>query len=190
MDQRIDHGLGADSARRYSLGAMLFHWLIAIAVIWNWRLAESTEDVPREQAMAIMADHKALGITILALTIGRLLWRLSHPVPPFPARYAGWEKTLARVVHTVFYILLIGLPLGGWLASSFAGRPVDIFGLFTLPNLPVGQNESLAGSIFDLHATGGNILIALVALHVIGALKHTFIDRDGGIFRMLPFGRV
>lgn len=188
--ERIDHGLGAQGKRRYSLGAMLFHWLTAIAVIWNWRLAESTENASREQAMALMADHKALGITILVLTIGRLLWRLRHPWPPLPANYAAWEKALARFTHVLFYVLLIALPLGGWLATSLAGRPVDFFGLFTIPNFPVSINKNLAGSIFEIHATAGKAMLLLVVLHVVGALKHTFLDRDGGLFRMLPFGRV
>ena len=81
------------TARRYSIGAMIFHWTIAVAVIWNWRLAENahhTDD--RAQAMAIFADHKALGITVLVLTIGRLLWRWTHPVPPLPSDLAGWHN--------------------------------------------------------------------------------------------------
>jgi cytochrome b561 len=179
------------TARRYSIGAMIFHWTIAVAVIWNWRLAENAEHAgSRDAAMAIFADHKALGITILALTVGRLLWRWTHPVPPLPSDLAGWEKMLAATVHVIFYVLLIGLPLGGWIANSLNGREIDFFGLFKIPALPIGTNEDLGGTIFDLHATGGSIFIYLIALHILGALKHTFFDRNGGIFRMLPFGKV
>ena len=96
---------------------------------------------------------------------------------------------LARTVHVVFYVLLIGLPLGGWLANSLAGRSIEIFGLFTIPPLPVGENGDLAGRIFDACAGRGRSLLALIGLHILGALKHTFFDRNGGIFRMLPFGR-
>ena len=81
------------------------------------------------------------------------------------------------------------MPLGGWLANSLSGRDIDIFGLFTIPPLPVGENGDLAGRIFDVHALGGTVFLALIVLHVLGALKHTFVDRSGGIFRMLPFGR-
>jgi cytochrome b561 len=137
-----------------------------------------------------MGNHKALGITILALTIGRLLWRWTHPVPPLPSDLARWEAILARTVHIIFYVLLIGLPLGGWTANSLAGREIDMFGLFTIPRLPLGTNEEAAKSIFGLHATGGSIFIYLIALHILGALKHTFFDKNGGIFRMLPFGKV
>ena len=179
------------SARRYSIGAMIFHWVIAVAVIVNWRLAENAHHAqsPADRS-AIFADHKALGILILALTVGRLLWRWTHPVPPLPSDLAKWEKTLARIVHVVFYVLLIALPLGGWIANSLAGREVDMFGLFTIPALPVGDNPGAAKSIFSIHATGGSIFIYLIALHILGALKHTFFDKNGGIFRMLPFGKV
>ena len=178
------------SARRYSIGAMIFHWVIAVAVIVNWRLAENAHHAqsPADRT-AIFADHKALGILILALTIGRLLWRWTHPVPPLPSDLAKWEKTLARIVHVVFYVLLIALPLGGWIANSLAGREIDMFGLFTIPSLPVGDNPDAAKSIFSIHATGGSIFIYLIALHILGALKHTFFDKNGGIFRMLPFGK-
>ena len=177
--------------QRYSGGAMIFHWVIAALVIWNWRLAENAHHAEdRETTMALFADHKAIGIIILALTLGRIAWRLTHKLPPLPNNYATWERVLARGTHLVFYILLIGLPLGAWLANSMAGRTVDMFGLFTIPALPVGSNDSLSETIFGIHATVGGLMIWLIGLHVLGALKHTFFDKDGGIFRMLPFGRV
>lgn len=176
--------------RRYSIGAMLFHWVIAVAVIWNWRIVENAEQLEGPARGAAMGDHKALGITILILTVGRLLWRWTHPVPPLPSELARWEAILAKTVHFVFYALLIGLPLGGWVANSLAGREIEMFGLFTIPPLPIGENSEAAGSIYGLHATGGTVFIYLIALHILGALKHTFFDKSGGIFRMLPFGKV
>ncbi|MFA6218370.1 MAG: cytochrome b [Erythrobacter sp.] len=178
------------AARRYSTGAMIFHWLIAVAVIANWRIAESAEGVPDAEKYAIFANHKALGMLILALTLGRLAWRWSHPVPALPSGLKPWEAKLARAVHVIFYVLLIALPLGGWLASSYGGWPIDVFGMVTIPTLPVGENKGLSESIFEAHATGAEIFLYLIALHILGALKHTFIDKNGGIFRMLPFGRV
>ena len=178
------------AARRYSTGAMLFHWTIAIAVIVNWRIAEAAEHADIPAKAEIFANHKALGILILVLTLGRLAWRWTHPVPALPSDLAKWEAVLAHTVHIVFYILLIGLPLGGWLANSMTGRDIDFFGLFTIPPLPIGANEDLGGSIFDMHALGGTIFLYLIGLHILGALKHTFFDKNGGIFRMLPFGKV
>lgn len=178
------------SRRRYSRGAMAFHWAIAILVIMNWQIAEAAEKLDGPVAGEVWNYHKAWGILILALTLGRLGWRLAHKPPPAPAHHAAWERALARTVHVTFYVLLIGLPLGGWLANSLGGRTIDFFGLFTIPSLPVGSDRELGGQIFDLHATGANILLLLVALHVLGVVKHLVIDRDGEIFRMLPFGRV
>ena len=174
---------------KYSTGAMLFHWLIAVLVIVNWRIVEAAEHASEADEMALIGNHKAIGITILVLTLGRLAWRLMHKVPPLPESMANWERILSRTVHVIFYVLLIGLPLGGWLAGSFAGRDISYFGAFTIPGLPVGQNVDMAKSIIGLHKTGGEIMIYLIALHILGALKHTFIDKDGGITRMLPWGR-
>lgn len=178
------------AARRYSTGAMIFHWLIAILVIMNWRIAEAAEHLQGAEKAAVFGYHKAWGMLILALTVGRLLWRWTHPVPPLPSDLRAWERTLARGVHIIFYILLIGLPIGGWLASSYGGRPIDFFGMFVIPALPVGENRELSKSIFEAHHTGGELFLYLIALHVLGALKHTFFDKNGGIFRMLPFGKV
>ncbi|UVI38500.1 cytochrome b [Qipengyuania spongiae] len=179
------------SKSRYSIGSMVFHWLIAILVIWNWRLAANAEHAETgAQASALFADHKAIGITILVLTLGRIVWRLTHPMPALPGNYATWERVLARTTHAIFYILLILLPLGAWIANSMSGRSIDMFGLFTIPPLPVSANRELGHSIFEIHATCAMFMIYLVGLHILGALKHTFFDKDGGIFRMLPFGRV
>lgn len=176
--------------RRYSGVAMAFHWAIAILVIMNWRIAETAEHLEGPAAGAVWNYHKAWGIAILVLTLGRIGWKLAHPGPPFPAHHRPWERALARCVHFAFYVLLIGLPLAGWLANSLNGRTIDFFGLFTIPALPVGSDKELGGRIFDLHATTGTLLLVLVGLHILGVIKHLVIDRDGELFRMLPFGRV
>lgn len=178
------------SQSRYSTVAMLFHWIIAILVIWNWRIAENAEHAAsREEAIAIFADHKALGIIILALSVGRLVWRLGHKAPPMSSLIPQWQQKAAKALHIIFYILLIGLPIGGWLANSLSGREIDMFGMFTIPALPVGENPDAGKAIYEAHATGGSIMIYLIALHILAALKHTFIDKVNGIGRMLPFGR-
>ncbi|WP_435418092.1 cytochrome b [Parerythrobacter aurantius] len=174
---------------RYSGVAMAFHWIIALLVIVNWRIAEAAEHASEIDEAALVGNHKAIGITILVLTLGRLAWRLGHKPPPFPDTMAGWEKALARTVHVVFYVMLVGLPLGGWLAGSFAGRDISYFGAFVIPALPVGENFDLAKAIIGFHKTGGEIMIYLIGLHILGALKHTFVDKSGGVARMLPWGR-
>ena len=178
-----------ESQARYSTGAMILHWLIAIGVIANWRIAEAAHSAgSREAGQAIMANHKAIGITILVLTLVRLAWRLVHKPPPLAAHLKTWERVLAKTTHIVFYVLLLGLPLLGWLGQAYFGGGVDMFGLFTMPALPVGDDPAAGKRMFELHHTGGTIIIYLLALHVIGALKHTLLDKDGNLFRMLPFG--
>ncbi len=173
---------------RYSTGAIVLHWLIAIAVIVNWRIAEAAEHLASAEKTAVMANHKALGITILILTLLRLAWRFVKSPPPLASTLKPWEARLAKTVHLLFYVLLIGLPLGGWLANSFFGQGVSVFGIFTLPALPVGQNPDAGEGIFEVHATLGTAMLVLIVLHVLGALKHHFLDKDGNLYRMLPFG--
>ena len=150
----------ANAQARYSAGAMIFHWVIAVAVIVNWRIVEAAEHLSGPDKGALMDNHKALGITILVLSIGRLLWRWTHPVAPLPATLAKWERVLARFVHLAFYVLLIGLPLGGWLAGSYVERGVDLFGIATLPPLPVGMNDAAALAEPD-HSASGAIIAAI-----------------------------
>lgn len=173
---------------RYSTGAIILHWAIAIAVIVTWRIAESAEDVTRAQEKVIMANHMALGMIILALTIVRLLWRLTHTQPAFPSDLARLEAVLARIVHFTFYLLLLGLPLMGWIGNSMEGGPIDLFGLFTIPALPVPADRRLGHEILEVHGTLGSAMIYLIGLHVLGALKHHFVDKNGELYRMLPFG--
>lgn len=174
---------------RYSTGAMIFHWTIAISVIVTWRIVEAAEHASKAEEAYWMGHHKALGITILVLSLGRLAWRMAHPVPPMSTLVPKWQRYLARAVHIFFYVLLIGLPIGGWLGVSFYGYGVDIWGLFTVPAIPVGESSDIGGQIIGLHKTGGEILIYLIGLHILGALKHTFWDKDGTLFKMLPFGQ-
>ena len=174
---------------RYSAVAMTLHWLLAIGVIVQWRIAETAEHAATEEAgREIMGNHFSLGITLLLLVALRLAWRLVAPNPPIAAHPAPWERGLAKVTHTLFYVLLIVMPLAGWLAMSKYGAPVDVWGLFALPPLPVAEDPEGAKAIFGAHATAGTVLLALVVIHVLGTLKHTLLDKDGNLFRMLPFG--
>lgn len=172
------------SQRRYSTGAIVLHWVIAIAVIVNWRLAESFEHAEGADKLFWINQHKALGITILVLSLLRLLWRFTHRPPAHQPPLAPWEKTLSGIVHTIFYVLLIGLPIGGWLASSYAGYPIPMWGAFDWPLLPVAENKDLGHEIAEAHGTGGKLMLILIALHVVGALKHSFIDKVPSFSRM------
>lgn len=183
--------MNLSQSTKYSGLAMTLHWLVAIAVIVTWRIAEAAEHAPdREARSEIMGNHFALGVVIFALVATRFIWRQMNPPPLQLPSHAGWEKVLAKTTHLAMYTLLLVMPLAGWFAMSLYGSPISVWGVVEVPALPVGENPDLAGQIFDIHAIAGTTLLVLIAVHVLAALKHTFIDKDGTIYRMLPFGTV
>ncbi len=171
---------------RYSRGAIAFHWIVTVLILLNFAAAWVADGLPREGAAVVMGNHKAIGITILILTVLRIAWRLTHRPPPLVETMKRWEMALAKVVHVAFYVLMLAIPLAGWAMSSVADRPVNFFGLFMVPSLPLGSDKALGGLFHDLHELGATLMLILLALHVAGALKHHFIDRDGSMRRILP----
>jgi cytochrome b561 len=181
--------MSLNAKNRYSSFAMLLHWVIAVLVIVQWRISEAAEGAAtREEGGAIMANHFALGVVIFACVAVRLAWRQISPPPPSVKGHAPWERAAARLVHFAFYALLLVMPIAGWVALSSFGEPIKLWGLFTVPALPVPQNPDLGEAIFELHGASGIALLVLIALHAAAALKHTFVDKDGTLYRMLPFG--
>lgn len=176
-----------DSAARYSRGAIILHWLIALLIIGNFVGAWMAEGLPRDQKMVMMGYHKATGILILLLTLVRIGWRFTHRPPPLAETLKAWEAALAKVTHTLFYFLMLAVPVAGWgLHSAFGkGKPVSMFGLFDFPALPVGTDKGTIGLFHELHEVFATAMLALFVLHVSAALKHQFIDRDGTLRRML-----
>jgi len=162
---------------RYGHVAIAFHWTIAALVLVNLWIGI---------VGGPMAIHKAIGITVLALTAGRVAWRLAHRPPPLPATVPGWQKGLAHATHAALYALLLLMPLSGWamVSGSATRRPLTWFGLFDLPYLPVGPAVGEVGH--GTHALLGWLMLALVALHVAGALYHHLVVRDRTLARMAP----
>ena len=183
--------MNLNAKTKYSGLAMLLHWLVAALVIAQLLIAVTAERAPtREAGGAIMANHVALGVLIFALVAVRLVWRQLSPPPPANPNHATWERTLARIVYFAFYTLLLVMPIAGWIAMSSFGEPISVFGLFQLPALPVPNNPALGEQIFELHGASGIALLVLAAFHSLAALKHTLLDKDRTLFRMLPFGKV
>lgn len=169
----------------YSSGAKFFHWIIALIVITMLSVSFFLDDVPEQyEALAYML-HKSFGLTILFLMIIRFIWLQFQGKPPLPETVPHWEKVLARVVQYSLYIFLITMALCGWIMSVAAERIPSYFGLFNA-SLPIEPNKALAKLMNQSHKTIAWILIALVALHIIGAIKHHFIDKDNVLKRMLP----
>jgi cytochrome b561 len=172
---------------KYSKVAILFHWLIAILVIANYVLASMAEDLPRAAQGAYMSPHKALGVSILLLSLLRLFWRLGHRPPPLPEVVPGWQAGLGKFVHWLFYFLIIAVPLSGWIMASAHPKapPISFFGLFDI-TMPIGKDEAMAGLGHDAHEVLTKPLFLLILLHIIAALKHQFADRLPFIQRMWP----
>ena len=177
------------SADRYSRGAVILHWLIAVLIVLNYVAAWVSEDMPKEDKMQVMANHKAIGITILLLTVLRIVWRLTHKAPPLIESLKAWEAAMARVTHAALYFLMLAVPVAGWgLHSAFSkGAPVGIFGLFGFPALPVGSDKPTIGMFHELHEVFATLMLLLVVLHVLAALKHQFMDKDGTLRRIAPW---
>jgi cytochrome b561 len=142
--------------------------------------------MPRPERMQIMANHKSIGLTVLFLTVIRVAWRIMHRSPALQRSLQPWEKGLARLVHALFYLLMIGIPLTGWSMVS-SGGPVRVFGLFQVPALPVPTTDTAGDTFHDVHVKLAWLMLGLFVLHVMGALKHHFLDRDRTLGRMIPF---
>lgn len=179
------------SAARYSRGAIVLHWLIAVLIALNFAAAWVSEDMPKEAKLQVMGNHKAIGITILVLTVLRVLWRLVHKAPPLVETLKAWEAALARVTHAALYFVMLAVPLAGWgLHSAFSkGAPVGMFGLFGFPALPVGSDKPTIGMFHELHEVFATLMLVLLGLHVLAALKHQIVDKDDTLKRMVPWLR-
>ncbi len=170
---------------RYTRGAILLHWTIAALVLVNLAIGLLHESLLRGVAGA-MPLHLSVGVTVLALTIARIGWRLAHRPPPLPVALGAVERQAARVAHLGFYALLLILPLTGWMLVSGkpTSKPFAWFGLFDVPPLPV--TRAVSGVAHQAHGVLGYAMTALVLLHVAAALRHHFVLRDGVLGRMIP----
>ncbi|WP_164115469.1 cytochrome b [Sphingorhabdus sp. Alg239-R122] len=163
---------------RYSRGAIAFHWIIAALVLANYVLVNIAHDLERSAKAVYMDPHKAIGITILVLTVLRIIWRLTHKRPDVAHGVKPWEAMLAKTAHSLFYILLIAIPLTGWMmVSAYGSSGVDWFGIFEIPALPVEESRDVGGQLHDIHEIIGKAMFVLIILHVLGALKHQFFDK-------------
>lgn len=179
---------------RYNGVAIAFHWLVGLLIVVNVGLAWAWPVAPDEAVRPLINNHKAIGVTVLGLVIMRFLWRWTHPVPPLPAHHKPWEKRAAHWVHILLYVIMFALPLSGWIMDSAwekaAEVPMPYFGLFDFPrigfimDMDAATRKSLHDSFGEAHEISGKILYLLFILHVGGALKHQFIDKDRELARM------
>ncbi|MEM0985953.1 MAG: cytochrome b/b6 domain-containing protein [Pseudomonadota bacterium] len=179
---------------RYTTVAVTLHWIIAFSIIGlilgGWQMTGMEPGAPGQEQLYQL--HKSFGITVLVLTVARVIWRLMNPPPPLPEGMSAWERVAAHGAHVCLYGLMIAMPLTGWLYVSTAYEfdvPTVLFGVVSWPDLPfVGflTNEFGHGVIEFSHAKLAWLAIGLIVLHVGGAVKHDMMDSEGVLNRILP----
>jgi cytochrome b561 len=178
-----------NTTRSWGSLSKALHWLIVLLIINQWWIAERAEELKGLAKLEALAWHKSFGMTILMLAVLRLVWRLMNPTPDLTAETKPWERVLAKLSHVLLYALIFALPLTGWMMSSARNFPVSWFKLFQFPDLvaPARQTFDL---MHDAHGALFAALVCVALLHIAGALKHHFIDKNDVLKRMLPFGGV
>ena len=214
------------SPDRYSRVAIVLHWAIAAMIIFNLAFGFFMEGFPQPYRRIFILLHISAGISVLALTVIRVLWRITHEPPPHSAGMKAWERHLAHFVHLMLYVLMVVMPLTGWALISANPPPgsagaivaereralrapppvagqqpvrrsttVHIWGLIPLPRIDalekigstpggVGPQKELHDRFVEWHEVGAFIMIFLLLLHVAGALKHQYIDKEAEMARM------
>jgi cytochrome b561 len=184
-----------NSKRRYGTVAIILHWLIAIAIVAQlWlgffmeRLAEGSF-----QRFEALQRHKSLGLTILILSVARLVWRLANPTPRADPGLAPIERRLAGLAHFGLYFLIIAVPLTGWatVSASPLGLPIQLYGVIEWPHLPffgaVGEGQAMEDLMHAIHKGLVLALIGLALIHILAALRHQFLLKNAVLGRMIPW---
>lgn len=173
--------------KQYSTVSKFLHWSVAGLIVAQYGLAKLAENAEHNdkilQQLALTANHKSIGITILLLALVRLVYRLRNAAPSLPSSMPKWQRTASKWSHFLLYSLLLALPISGWLMSSAKAYSVSWFNLIELPDL-VAPNKTLAELLTLTHEYLGEALFVIALVHVLAALKHHLIDKDDVLNRM------
>lgn len=171
---------------RYARPAIALHWLMAWIIIAAYFMGLTIDEIPAgPDRIQIVTWHKWLGVTIAFLWFARVVVRLNNQVPTLPTNSPAWQNKLAQLTHIALYLLMIAIPVSGWLMSSAKGYTTNFFDLFDLPNL-LDKDKALAHTLKEVHEVLANSLMILVAVHIAAALKHQLVDKDQLLERMRP----
>ena len=168
-------------SERYSRVARWLHWGMGLLIIGNLTGGLLHDVNPG----LIMPLHKATGILLLALVAVRILWRMTHKAPAYPASMSAGVRFLSSVTHAALYALMVAIPLSGWIMASASDRPIGFFGLFDVPKFGVTKEDLIAGISHEAHELLAFAMIGLLVLHIAAALRHHFVLKDGMMARML-----
>lgn len=197
--------------QRYTRVAVVLHWTIAALIALNLAIGWFMEDLAEPYRTIVVRIHQSSGMTVLALTVARIAWRLTHRPPPFDPRVSVAERRMAEVVHVILYGAMLAIPLSGWALisanppryeasatdASAPRRPKHIMLWGVVPLYPIAPIQAIAAEpggvarqhalherIVAAHMLAGYALLALMALHILAALKHQFLDRQAALSRM------
>ena len=182
-----------NTSSSYGWPAQLLHWSVAALIVTQFVLAKLAERAADNEAkltqLALLANHKSVGITIFALALVRICWRFITPAPTLPSEMAGWQTQASKLSHVLLYVFLFALPITGWLMSSASAYTVSWFGLFELPDL-VEPSKALKKTLLSSHELLSKALFVVALIHIAAALKHHFIDKDDILKRMTSYASV
>jgi cytochrome b561 len=170
----------------YTRTAISLHWLMALLIVVAFPVGVVMHNMALSpDKLRMMSYHKWIGVTIFLLLLARLAWRLLHKPAPMTAHMPAWQQKAAGAIHFLLYVLMVAIPLSGWLMSSAKGFQTVYFGVLPLPDL-LGKDKALGEQLGEVHEMLNVTLLVLFVLHVAAAIKHHFMDRDDTLIRMLP----
>ncbi|TQV83177.1 cytochrome b [Denitrobaculum tricleocarpae] len=169
----------------YGFTSRVNHWVIAAVMIGmlGFGLYLAYGELPRDERGDLIAIHKSIGVLALGFGLWRVLWRVVRGFPAAVAGMPAWQERASKVAHWALLASVLLMPLSGVVASLFRGRPVEVFGWFTIP--AQAEVTWLASLGSGIHQFAGYALVALVVIHIAAALKHHVYDRDPTLKRML-----
>ena len=194
------------STTSYTKTAKVLHWLIAIGIFFMFALGWFMEGLPKEAPKQMAYDlfdlgiftwnlseeisprtfyfnlHKSIGVTIFALILIRVFWRITHKPPTLLSSYKAWERKLANGAHHLLYLLMVSLPVSGIIMATYSKYGIKWFGLEFIKGL---DNKDMRELFKEVHEIVGLVILLVIIVHIIGALKHKFIDKDETLKRML-----
>ncbi|MGH8192496.1 MAG: cytochrome b [Rhodanobacteraceae bacterium] len=172
---------------RYTRTAIVLHWLILALLVAQYTVGWTMPHIGRKTpATTLISLHFSIGVLILGIIVVRLIWRIIHGEPASEADIPPWQLRSARVIHWLLYLLLVVVPLLGWINASYRGMPITFFWLVHVPQL-VGIHAADWGWTGNIHTLVAEYaILPLVGLHVAAAFYHYFIRHDQVVQRMLP----
>lgn len=187
MSEPLPEARPAPPAARYGGGAMTFHWVMVVLIVTVGVLGLLHDSWPKGTQAFWINIHALIGLAVWVLVMARFWWRVTHRPPELPAASGELARRLSGPVHLLMYTLIFVIPVLGIITFVWHGRVFD-FGLFTL-DPGVQKNRAIFHPTEDIHGYLAYTLFALIGIHVLAALWHQFVRRDGLLRRMWPAGR-